>query len=91
MRNYEKHFEEDFSYIASSLEKNEEPKKYEKVIERIGRLKERYSSIAQYYEITVEKNWERCSYKINIRKEESRKRRKSISMEVIIYEAVNRY
>jgi transposase len=52
---FQKRFEEGIAGIAASLEKPRGVKSYDKVLERVGRLRERYSSIAQFYEITVEK------------------------------------
>ena len=49
-------FEEGLKKIEASLSKKNGIKGYEKVIERIGRLKERYSRTARHFEITVEKN-----------------------------------
>mgnify|MGYP000032265961 CR=1 FL=1 len=46
-------FEEELSKLQASLGKKGGVKRYEKVIERIGRLKERYSRVAHFYEISV--------------------------------------
>jgi len=46
-------FEQELKKIATSITKKNGTKKYDKVLERIGRKKEKYSSIAQYYEIDV--------------------------------------
>jgi arsenate reductase-like glutaredoxin family protein len=46
-------FEEGLRGIANSISKKNGTKKIDKVHERIGRLKEKYSSIHQCYEITV--------------------------------------
>lgn len=46
-------FEEGLKAIAASLDKRRGQKRYEKVIERIGRLKERYRRIARFYQIKV--------------------------------------
>jgi len=48
------HFEQDLQRLADSLEKKGGIKKYEKVLERIGRLKEKYRLVARFYEIRVE-------------------------------------
>lgn len=53
MNFYQEKFEEAMKMAESALSKKGGTKKYKKVIERIGRLKERYSKIAQYYEIEV--------------------------------------
>jgi transposase len=52
---FQKRFEEGLAGIAASLKKPRGIKSYDKVLERLGRLRERYSSVAQFYEITVEK------------------------------------
>ena len=49
-------FEEGLKKIEAGLTKKNGIKGYEKVIERIGRLKERYSRTARHFEITVQKN-----------------------------------
>jgi transposase len=46
-------FEERLQAIAVSLEKRRGQRRYEKVVERIGRLKERYRRIAHFYQIEV--------------------------------------
>lgn len=54
---FQERFENGLKQISLSLSKKGGVKKYEKVIERIGRLKERYAGIALYYQIKVkEKN-----------------------------------
>jgi transposase len=53
-RRQQERFEERLREIASGVEKKGGTKKYEKVWERIGRAKEKYARIAQYYEIGVE-------------------------------------
>jgi transposase len=47
-------FEEQLTYLAKSIHKKGCTKRYDKVLERIGRLKEKYKQIARYYEIHVE-------------------------------------
>jgi hypothetical protein len=56
-------FRESLQYLKDGLILKQRTKNYEKVIERIGRLKEKYSAIAQYYNITItkEKNGENAS------------------------------
>ena len=49
---FQEGFEKGLSAIAASLEKKGGIKKEEKVYERIGRLKQKYPSIARYYEIS---------------------------------------
>ena len=51
---FRKHFEEGLQSIASSLTKRRGVKSYEKVMERLGRLRERYPTIAQFYRVDVE-------------------------------------
>jgi transposase len=50
---FEKRFEEQLQKISTSLTSKGGVKKADKVYERIGRAKERYPSIHQYYNITV--------------------------------------
>jgi hypothetical protein len=50
-------FEEQLAHIAASIHKKRCTKNYQKVCERIGRLRQKYSRIAHYYSINViEKN-----------------------------------
>ena len=53
---FRQRFEEGLKKIETGLTKKNGTKVYEKVIERIGRLKERYSRTARHFEIAVEKN-----------------------------------
>ena len=53
---FEKRFEEELTKVHNALNKKHGTKNYNKVIEKIGRLKERYKRIARRYEITVTKN-----------------------------------
>jgi transposase len=68
-------FEDQLSYLAKSIRKKGCTKRYDKVLERIGRLKERYKPISRFYQIDVE---ERNGLAIRIRwqylKEQSDKR-----------------
>jgi transposase len=48
-------FENELKKIESGLTKTHGTKLYPKVVERVGRLKERYSRVARYFEITIEK------------------------------------
>jgi transposase len=52
----QRRFEEGLAAIAASLEKKGGVKRYDKVLERVGRLRERYASIARFYEVTVEQS-----------------------------------
>ena len=45
--------EEDLEKIKQGLKRKGGIKRYSKVLERIGRIKEKYSSVSQFYEITV--------------------------------------
>ncbi len=47
-------FEEKLEVISAAIHKKGGMKKYRKVVERIGRAKEKYKQIAQYYDIRVE-------------------------------------
>jgi len=49
-------FEAALQKLADGLHKPRTVKRYEKVLERIGRLKQKYPRAAQYYEITVEQD-----------------------------------
>ena len=53
---FRQRFEEGLKKIEAGLTKKNGRKVYEKVIERIGRLKERYSRTARHFEIAVQKN-----------------------------------
>ena len=56
MQNLSRHrFEEGLKQIASGLTKKHGTKRYDKVVERIGRLKERYRRMARHFEINIEK------------------------------------
>ena len=50
---FQQHFEDGLEAISSSLSKRRGVKSYEKVMERLGRLRERYPAIAQFYQIDV--------------------------------------
>jgi hypothetical protein len=51
---FQEHFEEGLKAISDSLTRKRGHKRYEKVMERLGRLKERYPTIAQFYNVEVE-------------------------------------
>jgi transposase len=51
---FAKRFEEALEKLAGGLHKKGTVKRYDKVLERLGRLQEKYSRAAKYYEITVE-------------------------------------
>jgi hypothetical protein len=46
-------FEDQLEHIAESIHKKGCTKKYQKVCERIGRLKEKYTRISRFYNVTV--------------------------------------
>ncbi len=48
-------FEDGLKQIASGLTKKHGTKRYDKVVERIGRLKQKYSRMTRHFEITIEK------------------------------------
>jgi transposase len=47
-------FEAALAKLAEGLHRKGAVKRYEKVLERLGRLREKYARAAQYYEVTVE-------------------------------------
>ncbi|RLD24285.1 MAG: IS1634 family transposase [Bacteroidetes bacterium] len=51
-----KRFEDELKKLHASLHKKGCTKKYEKVIEKLGRLKQKYSRSAQHYKVNVEKD-----------------------------------
>ncbi len=51
---FQKGFEEGLGAIAASLTKKGGAKSYEKVLERLGRLREKYPTISQFYRVKVE-------------------------------------
>jgi transposase len=50
----EQNFLEQLSYLSKSIHKKGGTKRYDKVLQRIGRLKEKYKQIARFYQIHVE-------------------------------------
>ena len=60
-------FENKLNLIIEGLSKKRTSKNYDKIHERISRLKEKYSSVSQYYTINIEHNKivEKISYTIN--------------------------
>lgn len=50
---FSERFEKDLQFAKDGLQKKRGTKKYDKVLERIGRLKQKHSSIAYLYEINV--------------------------------------
>lgn len=53
---FERRFEDQLSNARKALSKKYGTKKYDKVVEKIGRLKERYRRVSRRYEIIVEKD-----------------------------------
>jgi len=53
---FAKRFESALEKLAAGLHKKGTVKRYDKVVERIGRLKQRYARAARYYDITVEQD-----------------------------------
>jgi len=53
-RQFQQRFEDALKQVADSLSQKGGTKKYDKVLKRIGRLQQKYASIAQYYEIDVQ-------------------------------------
>jgi hypothetical protein len=52
---FEKRFEEELKKVRGALGKKRGTKRYEKVLEKIGRLKERFKRVARCYKINVDK------------------------------------
>jgi Transposase len=53
---FESRFAEELDKVRNALPKKHGTKIYDKVIEKIGRLKERYKRVSRHYEITVTKD-----------------------------------
>ena len=53
-------FEEALTTLNDGLHKKGTTKKYEKILERIGRLKEKHAKVAQDYDITVDTDDDKC-------------------------------
>lgn len=53
---FAKRFEAALEKLAEGLHNKGAVKRYEKVLERLGRLRQKYSRAAQYYEVSVEKD-----------------------------------
>ncbi len=53
---FTKRYESELKKLAEGLQKKGCVKKYVKILERLGRLKQKYSRAAQYYEVTVEQD-----------------------------------
>jgi transposase len=55
-RRFSTRLEADLQYLAEGLHVPGRVKRYEKVLTRIGRLRQRYSRVARYYDIRLEKD-----------------------------------
>ena len=53
---FQERFETDLKSVLDGLHKKKGTKNYDKVVERIGRLKQKHSKISHFYEIKIEKN-----------------------------------
>ena len=53
---FEQRFEEALEKVGQSLHKKHGTKRYDRVLEKIGRLKERFRRVARRYEITVDQD-----------------------------------
>ncbi len=72
---FEQNFEEQLSFFAKSIHKKGCTKRYDKVLERVGRLKEKYKQIARFYQIQVEeKDGLACRITWDYMKEQSNQR-----------------
>jgi transposase len=50
---FTKRFEEELQKLVNGLVKTRAIKKYEKIVEKIGRLKERFSKVSRFYDISI--------------------------------------
>ncbi|OQX96321.1 hypothetical protein B6I21_01310 [candidate division KSB1 bacterium 4572_119] len=72
---FEQNFQEQLNYLAKSIHKKGCTKRYDKVLERVGRLKEKYKQISRFYQIHVEeKNGLACRITWEYLKEQADKR-----------------
>ncbi len=72
---FEQNFEEQLTYLAKSIHKKGCTKRYDKVLERLGRLKEKYKQIARFYLVQVEeKDGLACRVTWDYLKEQSNQR-----------------
>jgi transposase len=53
---FQKHYEEGLQKIAASVTKQKGSKRYGQIMERLGRLREKYPTIAQFYRIEVQQD-----------------------------------
>lgn len=56
---FQKRFEESLKKLSDGLEKKNGIKDYDKILEKIGRLKEKNKKVTQYYKIKIEKKQKR--------------------------------
>jgi transposase len=64
---FQQRFEHDLTMVAAALTKKGGTKRYDKVLQRIGRLQNKYAPIAQYYEIDVHANNKQIATKVDWR------------------------
>lgn len=57
---FSERFEAELEKLAAGLSKKGTVKRYAKVLERFGRLKQKYARAAQYYDVTVGRCQGRC-------------------------------
>ena len=57
-QHFQEHFEQDIKKLALGLHKKNCMKNYDKVMQKIGQLKQKYSRIAAYYQIDVKRQGE---------------------------------
>ena len=50
---FTKRFEDELQKLVNGLTKTRAIKKYEKIVEKIGRLKERFSKVSRFYDISI--------------------------------------
>jgi transposase len=62
-RRFSERFEEELKHIADGLTKKGRVKNYEKILIRIGRLKQRFSRVVRFYDIRVQKDEETSNAK----------------------------
>jgi transposase len=52
---FEQLFEEELGQLAGGLTQKNKTKRYDKVVERVGRLKEKYKRVSSFYEVEVKR------------------------------------
>jgi len=58
---FQKHYEDGLGKITASVTRRKGIKSYGKVMERLGRLKEKYPTIAQFYQVDVQHDGEKVN------------------------------